>query len=427
MRSNRARFLTVTAAAALTAAAAAGCSSSGTTGTTGGGGGGGKSNTPITIGTSLSLTGDFSVDGQAFEKGYKLWVSQVNKAGGIDGHKVVLTILNDASSQNQVVTNYQKLISVNHVDLTFGPFSSLLTAPASAIAHRYGYAFVEGAGGAPAVFAQKLNNVFDVALPIANEMDPFAAWIKSLPASQRPKTAAYPMANDPFATPPVQRTASLLTPLGIKKSYEKIFPEEVADYKAPADDVASLKPDMVVLGGTDVPTTQSFMTAFEQQHFNPKIFIAAAGPDQGAAFLSAVGKANASGVMVPNAWYGGSKNPLSQAMVKAYLAQYGGTASGINADVAEAYAVGQTVANSLVATKTAGASPATMNSKIISYLHSGVTLQSVLGPVKFNSLGENLSATAFIFQWQNGNFVQVLPTSDPGSVKIEYPKPHWAS
>ena len=60
-----------------------------------------------------------------------------------------LTILNDNSSQTQVVTNYQKLITVNHVDLTFGPFSSLLTAPASATAHRYGYAFVEGAGGAP--------------------------------------------------------------------------------------------------------------------------------------------------------------------------------------------------------------------------------------------------------------------------------------
>src|SRR5207247_3609241 len=28
---------------------------------------------PITIGASLSLTGDFSADGQAFERGYQLW------------------------------------------------------------------------------------------------------------------------------------------------------------------------------------------------------------------------------------------------------------------------------------------------------------------------------------------------------------------
>ena len=33
---------------------------------------------PITIGTSLSLTGDFGADGQAFQKGYKLWASEVN-------------------------------------------------------------------------------------------------------------------------------------------------------------------------------------------------------------------------------------------------------------------------------------------------------------------------------------------------------------
>jgi len=401
------------------AALVAGCSSSGSSSSSSGAGSGSKP--PILIGASLSLTGDFSADGQAYQKGYEFWASQVNAKGGILGRKVELKILNDNSSPTQVVTNYQTLINSDHVALTFGPFSSLLTAPAAAIAHRYGFAFVEGAGGAPIVFAQKLSNVFDVSLPVANELDPFTAWIKSLPAGQRPKTAAYPMANDPFATPQVQRTQSLLQPLGVKTVYSKIFPEEVADYKAPADDVASTKAQAVVLGSTDVPTVSAFMTAFEQQHYNPKIFIAAAGPDQGSAFTSAVGVKNANGMMVPDAWYPGSKNPQSQAMVKAYVAKYGGSASDINADIAEAYSVGQVVDQAV--THVGG----TDNAKIISYLHSGVTLQSVQGPVKFNSVGENLSATAFIFQWQNGQFVQVLPASDPGSVKIEYPKPNWGS
>jgi hypothetical protein len=51
----------------------------------------------------------------------------------------------------------------------------------------------------------------------------------------------------------------------------------------------------------------------------------------------------------------------------------------------------------------------------------------VQGPVKFNELGENLVSTAFIFQWQDGKFVQVLPATATGSVKIEYPKPVWGS
>jgi len=413
MRSYRARFLSLASVTAVAAALLAGCGGSSGTGTA-------KTSSPILIGASLSLTGDFSADGQAFQKGYNLWVSQVNSHGGILGRQVKLDILNDNSSPTQVVTNYQKLISVDHVDLTFGPFSSLLTAPASATAHRYGYAFVEGAGGAPIVFAQKLSNVFDVSLPVANELDPFSTWIASLPAGQRPKSAAYPMANDPFATPQVQLTQSKLAPLGIKTAYSHIFPEEVADYQAPADDVAGTGAQMVVLGSTDVPTVKAFVNAFEQQHYNPKIFIAAAGPDQGQAFTSAVGTANATGIMVPDAWYGGSANPLSQAMVKAYIAQYGGTASDINADVAEAYSVGEVVDQAVTHNKSLS------NSELITYLHSGVKLQSVQGPVQFNSLGENLVATAFIFQWQNGKFVQVLPVSAAGSVKIIYPKPGWA-
>src|SRR5271154_3342409 len=40
---------------------------------------------PITIGISLSLTGDFSADGQAFDQGYNLWAKDVNAGGGILG------------------------------------------------------------------------------------------------------------------------------------------------------------------------------------------------------------------------------------------------------------------------------------------------------------------------------------------------------
>jgi branched-chain amino acid transport system substrate-binding protein len=414
MRSHCTRLVSLGAAAALTTALAAGCSSS-----AGGSGGGAKA--PILIGTSLSLTGDFSADGQAYEKGYELWEHDVNAHGGLLGRKVQLVILNDNSSPTQVDTNYTDLITVHHVDLTFGPFSTLLTAPAAEVAHRYGYAFVEGAGGGPLVFGEKLPNVFDVSLPVANELDPLVDWIKSLPASQRPTTAAYPMADDPFATPQVQLAQSKLQPMGIKTLYSKIFPEEVPDYKPNGDLVAATGAQMVVLGSTDVPTVASFMQAFEQQHYNPKIFIAAAGPDQGTAFTSTVGTANANGMMVPDAWYPGYPSASSQAMVNEYVAKYGGTASGVNADVAEAYSVGQVTAEAVKATG------GTDGSKIITYLHSGVTLQSVQGPVKFNSLGENVKAIAFIFQWQNGKFVQVLPANAAGSVKILDPKPNWSS
>ena len=377
----------------------------------------------LTIGASLSLTGDFSADGEAFERGYDLWEKDVNGHGGLLGRQVKVIILNDNSDPNQVVTNYQTLLGTDHVDLTFGPFSSLLTAPASSVAARYGMAFVEGAGGAPAVFDTPSNeadhNVFDVSLPIADELVPFVHWVASLQPDQRPKTAAYPMADDPFADPPVQLAETLLSNLGVKTVYLNTFPEEVADYKAPADVVASTKADIVVLGSTDVPTVAAFMQAFEQQHYTPKLFIAAAGPDQGAAFTSVVGTGNADGMMVADGWYPGYANTASKNMVKEFVAQYGGSASGVNADVAEAYSVGQVMAQAVTDTGSAD------NTKIIAYLHSGATLSTVQGPVKFDALGENGAAAAFVFQWQNDNFNQVLPAGAAGSSRIIATKPPW--
>ncbi len=376
---------------------------------------------PIKIGVSLSLSGDFSADGIAYKQGYELWAKDVNAAGGLWGHPVSLDIVSDASSPTQVVTNYQHLISVDHVALTFGPFSTLLTLPAAQTAARNGYALVEGAGGGPSIFSAKLHNVFDVTLPVAYDLAPFAKWVTSLPASSRPTTIAYATSNDPFTQPVVDTAASLIAGHGIKTVYNNVFPAEATDFTSIADAVVASKAQAVVIGSVDVPTVSAFMQAFEQAHYTPKVIIATAGPDQGAAFIKAVGAGNADGMMVPNSWFGGSKNPASQKMVKEYIKQYGGTAAGVNADIAEAYSVGQVMAAAVKATGGFN------NAKIISYLHSGVTIHSVQGGVKFNSVGENLAQTAYTFQWQKGGttFVEVNPVGDKGAVKVLYPKPAW--
>jgi len=163
------------------------------------------------------------------------------------------------------------------------------------------------------------------------------------------------------------------------------------------------------------------MQAFQQQHYNPKLFFATSGPDQGAAFTKAVGVKNANGVLASGSWFGGFDNAQSKVMVREYIAKYGGTASDINADVAEAYGVGQVAALAIKATG------GTVQAKIIHYLHSGVTFPTVQGPVEFNSLGMNTNPTVLVFQWQNANFNQVLPVGVPGSGTITYPKPNWGS
>ena len=407
----------------VTLLAACGSSSSSSSGGSSSGGGtsssGSSSKSPVTIGASLSLSGDFAADGQAFQRGYELWAADQNAKGGLLGHPVKLKILSDASSPAQVVSNYNKLIGSDKVPLVFGPFSTLLTAPSARIAARYGYAFVEGAGGAPAVFGEGLHNVFDVSVPVKLNLVTFAQWIASMPTGQRPTTAAYATVDDPFTQPQIPEAQTILQNAGVKTLYSKVFPAEVADYTPIAGQVASTHAELMVLGSVDVPTVSAFVHTFIQQHYAPKAFIATAGPDQGEAFVKAVGAGNENGIFVPNGWYGGFQKADSQQMVKEYIAKYGGTASDVNADVAEAYSVGQVIAQAVEATHGFD------NSKIISYLHSGAAMDSVQGPVKFNSLGENTAGTTLTFQWQKGALVQTLPTTTKGSTPPVYPKPDW--
>ncbi len=377
------------------------------------------SQSPITIGASLSLSGDFSADGQAFQKGYELWAADQNKAGGLLGHPVQMQIISDASNPAQVTTNYQKLIGSDKDPLVFAPFSTLLTVPAARVAARYQYAMVGGADGGPVVFSSGLKNVFDVSIPVKNNLVTFADWVASLPASKRPKTAAFVTVNDPFTQPQLPVAQAILKKAGVKTVLNKVFPEEVTDYNSIASQVASAKPDVVVLGSVDVPTVSAFTHVFIQQHYNPKAFIATSGPDQGSAFVKAVGSGNENGIFVPNGWYPGFKKADSQQMVKEYTSKYGGNASGVNADVAEAYSVGQVLAQAVKATHGFD------QQKIIKYLKSGVTLNSVQGPVKFDNLGENTAQKTLTFQWQNGKLVQVIPTNSAQSVAPQYPKPAW--
>jgi len=388
----------------------------------------GPTGQPITVGISLPLGGSatsdpFIADGQACQIGYQLWASDVNSHGGLLGRPVRLKILDDRGSESLTQANYQTLIKTDHVNLVLAPFSTLLTIDAAKVTSKYDYALVAGSASSPKVYALGLRSLFSTNVPVKNQMVPLARYVASLPFGLRPNKAAYPMVDDPFADPPVQTAQAILQRAGITTVYaHRPFSatSSPAALEQDAKAVAQSGAQIVVLGSVDVPTVQAFVKEFIAQHYNPKMFIAAAGPDQGQAFLNAIGIGNADGIMVPNGWFGAFPNALSHLMVQDYIAKYGGTASDINADVAESYSAGEVIAAAVAGTHGLN------QQSIITWLHQH-SVQTVVGNVKFGSYGENLYAqqSALIFQWQSGgHFVQVLPKT-LGAKAIIRVKPAW--
>jgi branched-chain amino acid transport system substrate-binding protein len=373
--------------------------------------------TPITIGVSVSLSGDFSGDGKALVQGYDLWAQDINKKGGLLGHQVTMKYVDDASSTTQVVTNYQRLISSDKVALVFGPYSSLLTKPSAAVVDRLGYAFPEPAGGAPSVFALGLHSLFFVQpAAIEDNLVSYTQWLLSLPADQRPATAAYATEDDPFTQPQIDKAKGLLEAAGIKTASYKVYPAEVTDFTALALQVVNSKADVVILG-TQVPDAIAFVKTFITQHYNPKAIIETAGPDQGVTFSKPLG-ANTEGIMVPAGWTSGSTAYGNPIFVSEFIAKYGGTAGDISADAAEAYSVGQVVDQA--ATKANSID----NQKLIDTLHTG-TYNTLQGPIGWDAVGKPTGGGGiFVEQWQNGTAIFVYPAT-VAAAQPQYPKRAW--
>jgi branched-chain amino acid transport system substrate-binding protein len=413
-RSNRLRF-SGTALTAVVLIALSACASS-----SGGGGsaGSGSSSTkkPLVIGASISLTGDFADPGKAVKAGYELWAQEVNAKGGILGRKVQIKIVDDTSSPTQVVTNYQNLINKDKVDLVFGPFSSLLTVPASQVAKRFGYAFIEPAGGGPKVFEAKLDNLFFVQpAPVVKSGDVFADWILSLPPADQPKTAAYAELDDPFAGPIAENIRTRFQAAGIKTVYKQQYPAETQDFSPIAGKIAAAKPDVLV-SGTQSEDAYAQVKSLIQLKFSPKFMFMSNGANSPVEFPSKVGAANTTDIMSAGDWFPGSTAFGSAAFTAAYIKGHGGTADTIDNSSAEAYAAGQLVE---AVAKKAGKID---NATIISTLHSG-TWPTLLGDLKWDAIGQP-QGSFHLVQWQGGKLVPVYP-ADVATAKPVFPKPNW--
>lgn len=404
---RRRSILTATAAAAALVVGLTACASSSH---------GGKSSGPLLIGASVSLSGDFSDGGKAEERGYQLWADTVNAQGGILGRRVEMKIVDDASTPNQVTTNYQNLINKDHADLVFGPFSSLLTIPASQVAKRYGYAFLEPAGGSPKVFDQKLTNLFlTQRTPVVTVGLVFADWILSLPADQRPKTAAYPELDDPFAEPEAESIRHKLEAAGIKTVYHQVYSTETLDMTPIMSAVAATKPDLIVSGSQN-EDGYAQVKSLVQLKYSPKFMFMANGPSSPVEFPDKVGKSNTAGIATSADWYPSSTTAGNRAFVQAYIKKYGGSPDDIDPSSAEAFATGQVLQD--VAKKTGKID----NKSIIATLHSG-SWPTILGDLSWNQYGSP-KGTSVLVQWRDGKLLPVYPQAD-AQAKPLYPKPNW--
>jgi branched-chain amino acid transport system substrate-binding protein len=400
----------VTTALAVTAVAACGSAASS------GSAAGQASAGPITIGMSLPMTGPVADVSKSGYQGYELWATQVNADGGLLGRKVKLDMLDDGFDPNQTAADYTRLISQDHVNLLLGTFSSLLNAPASAIAARQGMLYVEPSGGAATLFTRGFTDLFFAQPGTTTSLpDQFVAWVASLPASQRPATAAYVTQDDPSASPAVAVFRTRLQALGVKTVYYQVYDPSTTNFDSIATAIAHDRPQMIIQGAVADDGAQ-FVRSLQKIDYNPKILFQTNAPTD-EAYPSAIGgAASANGVFTAQSWSSTATYPGNQGFVQAYTKMFGAPPTE---DAANSYTAGQVLQ---AAVKAVGSLD---QQALANWLHNH-TVSTIVGPLKWDKAGDP-EGSLLLSQWQHGTLQIVAPASAATSTTILLSKPAWGN
>jgi branched-chain amino acid transport system substrate-binding protein len=384
-------------AVAVLAVVAAGCGDDDDSASQDGGGG-----APLKIGASLPLTGEFSEPGKAAKQGYEVWQAMVNEQGGLLGRKVELVIKDDASNQNTVVADYNALISGDKVDLLLGTFSSLLNLPASAVAERNRMLYVEPAGGNPDIFSRGFKTIFFAQQATADHQgDVWAEWILSLPEGKRPKTAAYPTLDDPFALPTSEGIEAILSEGGIETVYRETYTADTTNFDSIANAVKSRKPDLVVIG-SQFEDGIGMMRALRKVNFTPDWLYQSNAPSFGDQYSEGVGVENTEGVFYAVSHSQEATTPGNEEFVAKYQEMFGGET--VPEDAADAYAAGQVLQATVEANKTVERQD---QLKLADWLREN-DVETILGTLTWDETGAP-TGEFLIGQWQDGKAEIVLP------------------
>ncbi len=401
--------------------------------------------TPIKIGTSLPLTGEFSITGSLHRDGYQLCVDLINESGGLLDRPVELIVSDNQSDVDTTLAQFERFINVDKVDQIFGTFSSKLTFPASAITEKAGYVHPIPSAAALRVYERGFENLVYFQPNAAEYIgaSPVMMLKDLVPADQLPKTVALAWADDFYANAIIaglvgdnvtfqnndgtEKTVSLapgeLSKLGAEVVFKQQWPEGFTDWTTLAASIKAANADYLFAPVTSADEGIQLIRALKTVGYKPKGIFMSQGAQ--AAFEESLG-ADANGVVIQASWHPlanftgllNGKEFTNQMFLDAYKAKYGIDAGE---DAAIPFALCQGIEQAIRATGS------TDNKVVHDWLAARTAedpVKTVLGDFYWDERGLPINKSFIMTQWQDGNLEFVYPTDAfPGVQPLIYPMP----
>jgi ABC-type branched-subunit amino acid transport system substrate-binding protein len=154
---------------------------------------------PIRIGSTLALTGPLAQTALLHKIAGEIYVEELNRGQGLLGRPVEWIILDDQSKPDLARSLYEKLITVDKVDLVMGPYATSAILAAIGVAQRYQKILIHNSFGMPHLAKYDMHIPVNPFGPEPNKTIPATVFDALAATASPPKTVAVVTSKFPSA------------------------------------------------------------------------------------------------------------------------------------------------------------------------------------------------------------------------------------
>ena len=372
--------------------------------------------TPIKIGFAMSLSGPNAGAGKMMLLALQIWREEVNSTGGLLGRPVEFVYYDDQSDPSGVPAVYAKIIDVDKVDLVISPFGTNQIAAAMPVVMQKRMVFMSLFGtGVNDEF--KYDRYFQILPngPEGNRALSLGFFETAMTMAPKPKTVAIVGEDTEFGQNILKGAGEIAKSLGLAVTYSRTFPPTTVDHTPIVRAVQATNPDIVFIASYPQGSA-GLVRAVNEIAFKPRMIGGAMIGLQLTPFKAQLG-ALLNGFVINDNYV---PEPTMQfAGVDALLKRYQERAPGAGVDPLGywspfAYAEMQVLAQAIAA---AGSLD---QDKLADRLHT-MTFKTIVGSVKFGSLGEWERSRILFVQYQHVQGNDINQFRQAGKAPILYP------
>jgi len=253
------------------------------------------------IGFTVSQTGSLNVESTRQTNGLKLWMKEINEAGGVklkDGAVVKFDAkyYDDESTKDRVQQLYTRLVTRDNASFLISPYSSGLADAAAVVAEQYGKIMITTGAASDSTYQRGFSLVYQAYTPASRYLTGAVDLLQVTDPSARKIAIIHE--NDKFSTDVANAVDSYAKEQGYQVVLFEGYDSGTTDFAPFINKIQSAAPD-AILGGGHFQDGTTFSKQLYEKNIAVKMVVLLVAPPE--ANFAEIGEA-ALGIIGPSQW-----------------------------------------------------------------------------------------------------------------------------